>query len=79
MGTSSTMAGTVYYNSKPIDTAILPWQRCALIEAVDEHFRDLTVRDVITYAMQLRCIDKTVIKSVNLNVTRTLELLQLTE
>jgi ABC-type multidrug transport system ATPase subunit len=79
MGTSSTMAGTVYYNSKPIDTSILPWQRCALIEAVDEHFRDLTVRDVITYAMQLRCIDKTVIKSVNLNVTRTLELLQLTE
>jgi ABC-type multidrug transport system ATPase subunit len=79
MGTSSTMAGTVYYNSKPIDTSILPWQRCGLIEAVDEHFRDLTVRDVITYAMQLRCIDKTVIKSVNLNVTRTLELLQLSE
>lgn len=79
MGTSATMAGTVYYNSKPIDMSILPWQRCAFIEAVDEHFRDLTVQDVITYAMQLRCMDKSVIKSVKLNVTRTLELLQLSE
>jgi ABC-type multidrug transport system ATPase subunit len=79
MGTSSAMAGTVYYNTKPIDLSILPWQRCAFIEAVDEHFRDLTVQDVITYAMQLRCVDKTVIKSVKLNVTRTLELLQLQE
>jgi ABC-type multidrug transport system ATPase subunit len=79
MGTSSTMAGKVYYNSKPIDLSIQPWQRCGFIEAVDEHFRDLTVQDVITYAMQLRCVDKTVIKSVKLNVTRTLELLQLQE
>ena len=79
MGTSSTTAGTVYYNSNPIDLSILPWQRCAFIEAVDEHFRDLTVKDVITYAMQLRCMDKTVIKSVTLNAQRTLELLQLQE
>eukprot|EP00602_Paraphysomonas_sp_CaronLab_P005049 CAMPEP_0185030590 /NCGR_PEP_ID=MMETSP1103-20130426/17564_1 /TAXON_ID=36769 /ORGANISM="Paraphysomonas bandaiensis, Strain Caron Lab Isolate" /LENGTH=1294 /DNA_ID=CAMNT_0027565783 /DNA_START=13 /DNA_END=3894 /DNA_ORIENTATION=- len=79
MGTATTVNGTVFYNGKPINKNIPPWQRCAFVEAVDEHLRDLSVSDVVTYAMQLRCADRTVFKQVGLNVKQTLELLQLTD
>ncbi|CAE7790580.1 CDR4, partial [Symbiodinium microadriaticum] len=79
MGSSDTIHGTIYYNKKPADDKIIPWQHCAFVEAVDVHLRDLTVKDVVTYAMKLRCMDKSVYKSVDLNVKRTLELLQLNE
>lgn len=79
VGTSSSLFGNVYYNSKKIDLSLASWQRCAYVDAVDEHFRDLTTKDILTFAMQLRCIDKSSLKLVETNVKRTMELLQLTE
>jgi ABC-type glutathione transport system ATPase component len=78
LGTSS-RSGSVYYNTKPIDLSLAPWQRCAYVDAVDEHFRDLTTKDILTYAMQLRCTDRSALQTVDTNVKRTMELLQLTE
>jgi ABC-type multidrug transport system ATPase subunit len=79
MGTSSTLGGQVFYNDSVIDTALQPWKRCAFVEAVDEHFRDLSVLEVLTYANELRCVTRADLRSVKINVDRTLELLQLTE
>lgn len=79
IGTSSQISGQVLYDNCPFDTHLQPWQRCAFVEALDEHFRDLTVSDTLTFAMQLRCLDQTGFLSVDLNVKRTLELLKLTE
>ena len=79
MGSSDSIRGTIYYNKTPADDKLIPWQRCAFVEAVDVHFRDLTVKEVVTYAMKLRCMDKSVYKSVALNVKRSLDLLQLNE
>jgi hypothetical protein len=79
LGTTSTKFGTVEHNSKPIDLSIPPWQRCGYVDAVDEHFRDLTTKDILTYAMQLRCVDRAGLKFIATNVKQTIELLQLTE
>lgn len=79
LGTSSSQYGAVYYNSKRIDLSLAPWQRCAYVDAVDEHLRDLSTKDILHYAMQLRCLDKNSLQSVDTNVKRTMELLQLTE
>jgi ABC-type multidrug transport system ATPase subunit len=79
MGASDSIRGGIYYNNKAANPKVIPWQRCAFVEAVDEHYRDLSVKEVVTYAMKLRCMDKSVFKTVELNVKRTVELLQLTE
>lgn len=79
LGTSSSQFGSVYYNNKRLDLSVAPWQRCAYVDAVDEHFRDLSTKEILTYAMQLRCADKSALQSVDTNVKRTMELLQLTE
>lgn len=73
------IAGEIYYDDKVIDSKVEPWQRCAYVEALDEHFRDLSVEDIVTYAMKLRCIDIQSLESVENNVALTLELLRLSE
>jgi hypothetical protein len=78
-GTASEISGQVLYDGVPINTKLFPWQRCAYVEALDEHFRDLTVLQILTYAMQLRCVNMVGLLSVDLNVKRTIELLKLTE
>ncbi|CAE7468532.1 ABCG27, partial [Symbiodinium microadriaticum] len=57
VGSGADIGGSICYDDKPLDETLLPWQQCGFVEAIDEHFRDLSVKDVLTYAMQLRCID----------------------
>jgi ABC-type multidrug transport system ATPase subunit len=75
----STVQGSVLFNGKSLDfSSQAPWQVCGFIEAVDNLFRDLSVKEVLTYAMKLRCADKQSSKLVDLNVQKTLDLLKLT-
>ena len=57
--------GNVWYNSKPLRTDYFqrkaelgevsekPWERCGFVECFDLFHMDLTVQDVITYAMKV--------------------------
>ena len=74
------MKGTIYHDDKDVeDVPLLPWQRCAFIEALDAHFRDLSVLDILTYAMLLRTDEKLPEDELKQNVNNALELLQLEE
>jgi hypothetical protein len=55
----------------------LLWQRCGLVEATDAQYRDITVEEVIAYAMKLRCPNYAAFDIVESNVCRTMELLHL--
>ena len=75
----TTVQGSVLFNGKPIDfSSQAPWQVCGFIEAVDNLYRDLSVKEAVTYAMMLRCADEQTAKVVDLNVNKTLDLLKLT-
>jgi putative ribosome biogenesis GTPase RsgA len=57
--------GSVWYNQKPLRTDYFqreaqlgevsrtPWERCGFVECVDLFHMDLTVADVVTYAMKV--------------------------
>jgi ABC-type multidrug transport system ATPase subunit len=75
----NTVQGSVLFNGKGIDFSVqAPWEVCGFVEAVDNLFRDLSVKEVLTYAMKLRCADKQTAKIVDLQVKKTLDLLKLT-
>lgn len=76
-GVGSQMTGDVLFNQEYVDKKMPLWRRCALVEARDELYRDLTVKECIMYAMQLRCINRHGLRVVESNVTRTLEILHL--
>ena len=60
------MHGSVWYNQKPLRTDYFqreaklgevsrkPWERCGFVESVDLFHMDLTVQDVVTYAMKVK-------------------------
>ena len=55
LSSGSEICGKVYYNNKSVDEGKEDaWQKCAFVEAVDFHFRDLTVHEVLSYALELR-------------------------
>ena len=74
---STVMRGHLLFDGKCPDPTVKPWQRGAFVEALDDHFRDLSVRDTITYAMKLRCIIMDDIEVISENVEKTLKLLDL--
>ena len=76
---SSSVQGSVLFNGKHVDyQSQVPWQTCGFVEAVDSLFRDLSVKEVVTYAMRLRCEDRQTSKIVDINVKKTLDMLRLT-
>lgn len=80
IGTKSLITGQVLYDSKPINSdSLKPWQRCAFIEALDEHFRDLSVKEILIFAMQLRSNEILSDTTVEINVQKTMDLLKLNE
>jgi hypothetical protein len=54
-GFISAFLGEILFDNAPPNPNIPLWERCALVEAHDEQYRDITVRDAIDYAMMLRC------------------------
>ena len=80
LGPNAELKGVIYHDDNNVeDIPLLPWQRCAFIEAIDEHFRDLTVQDIMYYAMLLRTDEKLPEEEMEKNITNALELLQLDE
>jgi ABC-type multidrug transport system ATPase subunit len=79
VGLQSDITGDIRYNAKNVDPKKPLWQRCALIEAHDEQYADLTVKEVITFAMKLRCQTKKGFAQVEENVKLTVEILHLDE
>eukprot|EP01035_Chromulina_nebulosa_P021109 gene21109-27353_t len=77
IGIRTDLTGDIFLNSKTVNRSIPLWQRCALVEAHDEQYRDLTVREIVYYAMLLRCINKEDYKLVDNNIKVTLEILHL--
>lgn len=78
LGSNAELQGNIYHDDVPLEELpLLPWQKCAFIEALDEHFRDLTVQDILTYGMLLRTVDALSDNEVQENVKRAMTLLQL--
>ena len=73
------LSGDVLFDGQKPDIQVPLWQRCALVTATDEQFPSLTVRETVTYAMQLRCISANGLELVQENVNRTLDILHLEE
>jgi len=76
-GHRSHVTGEITYDGLKPDINLPLWQRCALVRANDEQFPSLTVEEVVTYAMELRCLGKLALASVQDNVRKTLDLLHL--
>eukprot|EP00602_Paraphysomonas_sp_CaronLab_P009688 CAMPEP_0185022730 /NCGR_PEP_ID=MMETSP1103-20130426/5431_1 /TAXON_ID=36769 /ORGANISM="Paraphysomonas bandaiensis, Strain Caron Lab Isolate" /LENGTH=1307 /DNA_ID=CAMNT_0027554945 /DNA_START=376 /DNA_END=4299 /DNA_ORIENTATION=+ len=74
---STHIKGSVMYDNSPISHTIPAWQRGGFVEAGDVHFRDLSVSEVVTFAMQLRSSGRMAKKAIAENVDRALELVQL--
>lgn len=76
---ATTVSGEVHFDGKAVNPHMTAWQRAAYVEAFDEHFRDLSVREIVTYAMKLRCFDESDRNLVESNVEKTLDLLKLND
>ena len=75
---TTTLEGLVLFDGKFAAPSEKPWQRGAFVEVLDDHFRDLTVSEILTYAMTLRCLSKEDMSVIDSNVEKTLQLLHLT-
>jgi ABC-type multidrug transport system ATPase subunit len=76
---TSEVTGKILYNNITPNANMPLWQRCGLVAVHTEQNRDLTVLEVITFAMQLRCHNRTGLKVVEENVNTTIENLHLQE
>lgn len=79
LGFQSEVTGEILFNGKEVDPALPLWERCAFVEASDEQIRDISVKDVIVYAMKLRCPTRASLSVVEQNVKDTMEILHLEE
>ncbi|RYG69056.1 ATP-binding cassette domain-containing protein [archaeon] len=73
------IGGSIYFNEKKPDPSQLLWQRCGFVPIANEHLRDLTVREVVRFAMLLRCYNSLGLSVVEENVDKTIQILSLTE
>lgn len=71
------VAGIVSYNGAEPDPAEPLWRRCGFVPVQNDHITGFTVKEVLTYAMKLRCINSFGLSVVEENVLRTMEILQL--
>lgn len=78
-GSGTQVTGKILFNNLSPDPTVPLWARCGLVGAHDEQLRDLTVREVLTFAMQLRCYNRLGLKVVDENVNTTIDILHLAE
>ena len=78
-GVGSEVSGSVLFNGKEANIELALWERCGFVLTHNEHIRDLTVLETLTFALKLRCRTKADFAAVSENVKVTLEQLQLTE
>lgn len=75
----SEITGQITINGAVPNPVTPLWQRCAFVSIQNEHMRDLTVRQVVTFAMKMRCLSLHGLSVVEENVKKTLENLHLEE
>lgn len=78
VGAGTSLEGSILFNGKLPATSMHPWERCGFVPMQNEHFRDLTVHDVVSFAMKLRCYNALGLRVLEENVESTLEILHLT-
>ena len=71
------LSGSVWYGESPIDYSTPAWERSALVESKGVFIRDISVKDTIGYAWQLRCASMGRISIDSAAVDRILNLVQL--
>jgi ATPase subunit of ABC transporter with duplicated ATPase domains len=79
IGAGSEVCGQVTFNGIEPKTDIPLWERCGYVPLHNEHIRDLTVHEVITFAMKLRCHNSKGLAVVEENVNTTIANLHLAE
>jgi ABC-type multidrug transport system ATPase subunit len=81
LSSGAEISGKVYFNDKSIDDGReKAWQKCAFVEALDSHYRDLTVNEVVRYALELRNHEEDMSSGVFLQtLEQTFTLLQLSD
>jgi ABC-type multidrug transport system fused ATPase/permease subunit len=78
LGAGTEVGGTITFNGQEkLDVPL--WERCGFVPMQNEHIRDLTVREVLTFAMKLRCYNHLGFAVLAENVKVTIENLHLTE
>lgn len=73
------ITGDVLYDGVQPKKSLPLWQRCGLVSADYYFFRDLSVKEILTYAMSLRCLHREAFNIIQENVDRTIEILHLHE
>jgi ABC-type multidrug transport system ATPase subunit len=73
----SEVTGEIMFNRRAPRQDLPLWQRAALVESHDELYRDLTVKEIVTFAMKLRCRSQADVLALDENVTGTIETLHL--
>lgn len=71
------ITGKVYCNDTVVSTTEPLWQRCGFVPIHNEHLRDLTVKEVVKFAMLLRCHNRKGLAVVDDNVKKTIDILHL--
>lgn len=78
IGAGTEVGGTITFNGSE-RTEMPLWERCGFVPMQNEHIRDLTVREVLTFAMKLRCYNRLGFSVVTENVNVTIDGLHLAE
>ena len=71
--------GRVLVNDKLVDSELPLWQRCGFVPEENIHHRDLTVVEVLNFAIQLRFWDSVDKVNMQENINRTIENLHLVD
>lgn len=79
VGARTLLDGSITFNGKSMSSGDPLWERCGFVPIKNDHLRDLTVSQIVTYAMKLRCYNSLGLTVVEKNVETTLENLHLTE
>lgn len=79
IGAGAEVNGSVLFNGLEADPTQPLWDRCGYVPMHNEHIRDLTVLEVLTFAMKLRCHNHLGLAVVEENVKLTIESLHLQE
>lgn len=73
------VSGKIMYDGRAPNMKAPLWQRCGYVPAQNEQLSDLKVREVLRFAMLLRCYNKLGLGVVEENVQTTIENLHLQE
>lgn len=79
VGAGTEVGGTITFNGMEARPDQPLWDRCGFVPMQNEHIRDLTVHEMLTFAMKLRCHNSLGFSVVEENVRVTIDSLHLQE